>query len=111
MNIFEKIIAGEIPAEKLYEDDLVIAINDIAPAAPVHILIIPKENITSVAEIDKSNSAVIARVFEVARQLAEEFRLENGYRVITNVGADGGQTVPHLHFHLLGGKKLGEKLV
>lgn len=111
MNIFEKIIAGEIPAEKLYEDDLVIAINDIAPAAPVHILIIPKENITSVAEIDKSNSAVIARVFEVARRLAEEFHLENGYRIITNVGADGGQTVPHLHFHLLGGKKLGEKLV
>lgn len=108
--IFCKIIAGEIPSDKVYEDDKVIAFKDIAPMAPVHILVIPKEHIEGVDCLTKDNSAVVAHIFTVIRQLAEEFHLENGYRVVSNVGADAGQTVRHLHFHILGGKKLSLEL-
>ena len=101
--IFCKIANGEIPATKVYEDDTVIAFNDLSPQAPIHVLIIPKEHITSAAEINSGNSAIVAHIFEVIPQIAKAEGLTNGYRVVTNCGADSGQTVPHLHFHILGG--------
>ncbi len=105
--LFCKIIAGEIPSAKVYEDETVYAFKDIAPMAPVHILIVPKAHLASVNEITPENSAVVAHIFEVAAKLAAEMGLaEDGYRVVTNCGAHAGQTVFHLHFHLLGGKKL-----
>lgn len=108
--LFCKIIAGDIPSNKAYEDDKVLAFYDIAPQAPVHILIIPKEHITSAAEITAENSAVVAHIFEVIGRLAAELKLEDGFRVVSNVGKHGAQTVKHLHFHLLGGKQLSETL-
>lgn len=102
--LFCKIAKGEIPSKKAYEDDLVYAFHDIDPQAPVHVLIIPKEHIQSVAHVTPQNSAVVARVFEVAAKLSEEFGLKDGFRVVSNVGRAAGQTVPHLHFHLLGGR-------
>lgn len=108
--LFCKIIAGEIPSEKVYEDDEILAFKDISPMAPVHILIIPKNHIGGVDEVNEENSAVISKIFVVAAKLAEEFHLDNGFRVVSNVGDDGGQTVRHLHFHLLGGKKLNTNL-
>lgn len=109
--IFCKIIANEIPCERVFEDDKILAFKDISPATPVHILVIPKTHIEGVHEVNSENSHYMARAFEVIRQLAEEFHLDNGFRVITNAKEDGGQSVPHLHFHLLGGKKLGEKII
>lgn len=108
--LFCKIIAGEIPSEKVYEDDEVLAFKDINPMAPIHILIIPKEHIDGADELNESNSAVTAKIFAVASRLAKEYGLDNGFRIVTNVGSDGGQTVRHLHFHLLGGKKLKTEL-
>ena len=105
--IFCKIIKGEIPSEKVYESENVIAFKDINPMAPVHILIIPKEHIASCAEITEGNSAVVAHIFEVAAKLGKELGLENGYRIVNNCGADGGQTVHHLHFHFMGGRQFG----
>jgi histidine triad (HIT) family protein len=99
-------IAGEIEPDKVYEDDAVLAFRDIAPQAPTHILVIPKQHIPSFAEIDESNAALIARVLTAAAKIARDEGLENGYRVISNCGYDAGQTVRHLHFHVLGGKKL-----
>lgn len=104
--IFCKIANGEIPSTKVYEDDTVLAFNDLSPQAPVHILIIPKQHISGAYEINEDNSAVVAHIFEVAARLAKEMNLENGFRIATNCGEDGGQTVKHLHFHLVGGKKL-----
>ena len=109
--IFCKIIAGDIPSAKVYEDDAVFAFRDIHPQTPVHILVVPKEHIVSAAEIDGSNSALVARCFEAMAKIAKAEGLDGGYRVITNAGPDSGQTVMHLHFHLLGGKQLGEKLL
>ena len=105
--LFCKIIAGEIPSTKVYEDDTILAFRDIAPQAPVHVLVVPKTHIMDTDGITGENSAVIARIFEVIPQIAKAEGLENGYRVVTNCGPDSGQTVPHLHFHLLGGKKMG----
>lgn len=105
--IFCKIAAGEIPAKKAYEDESVVAFYDLEPQAPVHILIIPKEHIASCAEITEGNSAVVAHIFEVAAKLGKELGLENGYRIVNNCGADGGQTVHHLHFHFMGGRQFG----
>jgi histidine triad (HIT) family protein len=102
--IFCKIAAGEIPSKKAYEDDRVLAFYDLEPQAPVHVLIIPKQHISSVAAITPENSAVLARIFEVAAQLADELGLKDGFRVVSNSGIAAGQTVPHLHFHLLGGR-------
>ncbi len=103
--LFCKIIEGQIPSKKAYEDDLVYAFHDIDPQAPVHILIIPKQHIKSVDEITVKNSAVVAHIFEVAALLAKENGLsEDGYRIVTNIGEAGGQTVKHLHFHLMGGR-------
>ena len=104
--LFCKIVAGDIPSTKVYEDDLVLAFRDIAPMAPTHILVIPKAHIGSVAEITAENSAVVAHIFQVIPQIAKAEGLENGYRVVSNCGDDAGQTVHHLHFHILGGKKL-----
>ena len=104
--LFCKIIAGDIPSTKVYEDDSVLAFRDIAPMAPTHILVIPKTHIGSVAEITPENSAVVAHIFQVIPQIAKAEGLENGYRVVSNCGDDAGQTVHHLHFHILGGKKL-----
>ena len=104
--LFCKIVAGEIPAAKVYEDETVLAFRDIAPQAPTHILVIPKTHIGSVAQITAENSAVVARIFEVIPQIAKAEGLDNGYRVVSNCGADDGQTVQHLHFHILGGREL-----
>ena len=104
--IFCKIVAGDIPSTKVYEDDTILAFRDIAPMAPTHILVIPKEHIPSVDGITAENSAVVAHIFEVIPQIARAEGLENGYRVVSNCGSDAGQTVFHLHFHILGGKEL-----
>ena len=104
--LFCKIVAGEIPSTRVYEDDMVLAFRDIAPQAPTHILVIPKAHIASVAEISGDNSGVVAHIFEVIPQIAKAEGLVNGYRVVSNCGADAGQTVHHLHFHILGGKAL-----
>ena len=104
--LFCKIIAGDIPSTKVYEDETVLAFRDIAPQAPTHILVIPKHHIDSCNGIGAENSAVVAHIFEVIPQIAAAEGLTNGYRVVSNCGADAGQTVPHLHFHILGGKQL-----
>ena len=108
--IFCKIVAGQIPSTKVYEDETVFAFRDINPQAPTHILVIPKAHIGSVAEISADNSAVVAHIFEVIPQIAAEEGLTNGYRVVSNCGADAGQTVHHLHFHILGGKQLNTEM-
>lgn len=108
--LFCKIVAGEIPSTKVYEDESVYAFRDIAPQAPTHILVIPKEHIASVAEINESNSKVISHIFEVIAKIAREEGLSGGYRVVSNCGDDAGQTVHHLHYHILGGKKLNVEM-
>jgi len=102
--IFCKIIKGEIPATKVYEDEFVLAFNDIEPVAPVHILVIPKEHITSAIDITQNNSHHVAKCFEAISKIAGDKGLDSGFRIINSAGIDGGQTVFHLHFHLLGGK-------
>ena len=106
MCLFCKIVAGEIPSTKVYEDETVLAFRDIAPQAPTHILVIPKAHIPSVAEVTAENSAVVAHIFEVIAKVAEQEGLTGGYRVVSNCGDHAGQTVHHLHFHILGGKQL-----
>ena len=108
--LFCKIAAGEIPSTKVYEDDSILAFRDIAPQAPTHILVIPKTHIGSVAELTAENADVVAHIFAVIPQIAEKEGLVNGYRVVSNCGSDAGQTVPHLHFHILGGKALDLKM-
>lgn len=105
--IFCKIAAGEIPSTKVYEDDTVVAFNDLDPQAPVHVLIVPKEHIASAAEINESNSAVVAHIFEVAAKIAAEKGLKDGFRIVNNCGDSAGQSVKHLHFHLMGGRDFG----
>lgn len=110
--LFCKIAAKQIPSQKVYEDEHVYAFKDIHPVAPVHIIVIPKMHIESVNEINERNSREIQRVFEVIPKIARIAMVrDKGYRVITNIGENGGQTVNHLHFHIIGGKKLGDKLV
>ena len=108
--LFCKIVNGDIPSTKVFEDTFVLAFRDIAPQAPTHILVIPKTHIDSVAEVDTDNSYVIAHIFEVIPAIAEAEGLKNGYRVISNCGPDAGQTVNHLHFHILGGKALSTEM-
>lgn len=110
MCIFCKIIDREIPGEKVYEDDKILAFKDINPVAPVHIVIVPKLHIENVNEVSEENSGYIARIFEKIPEIA---RLQGitSYRIINNCGEDAGQTVMHLHFHLIGGTKLGEKIL
>ena len=109
--LFCKIAAGEIPSTCLYEDENVFAFRDINPQAPVHFLVIPKMHIGSMDEINAENAAAASRCLEVIGDIAKKEGLENGYRVISNCGPDAGQTVHHLHFHVLGGTKMGEKIL
>jgi len=109
--IFCKIANKEIPSEILYEDDQILAFKDINPIAPVHLLVIPKKHIISVNDIVDEDTEVIGNIFIVIKKLAQQQGIaESGYRVITNIGRDGGQEVKHLHFHLIGGKELGKKI-
>ena len=105
--LFCKIIKGEIPSNKVYEDDAILAFKDINPQAPVHILVIPKKHISCAKDIEVEDEALIGKMFTVINKIAVEMKLENGFRIVNNCGEDGGQEVMHLHFHLLGGKKLG----
>ena len=109
--LFCKIVSGDIPSEKVLENDRILAFKDINPQAPVHILLIPKAHFDSVNALDEDSVSVVGDIMLAAKQLAEEFHLDGGYRLITNIGDDGGQTVKHLHFHLIGGAKLSEKMV
>ena len=105
--LFCKIVAGDIPSNKAYEDADILAFHDIAPQAPVHVLIIPKRHISSADALTRGDDAVLCKMFEVARVLAKDLGIaETGYRLITNIGQDGGQSVPHLHLHLIGGRAL-----
>ena len=106
MCLFCKIAAGEIPSTKVFEDDTILAFRDISPMAPTHILVIPKTHIPSVDGITAENSAVVAHIFETIPAIAAQEGLVNGYRVVSNCGQDAGQTVNHLHFHILGGAEL-----
>ena len=99
--LFCKIIAGDIPSTKIFENDYVYAFADIDPQAPFHAIVVPKLHITSAAEIDSENSAYVAEIFKAIAEIAKQEKLEKGFRVVTNCGEDGGQTVGHLHFHLL----------
>lgn len=108
--LFCKIIAGDIPSTKVYEDEWVYAFRDINPMAPVHILVVPKEHIPSADGVNVENSRYVARIFETVPKIAAAEGLSNGYRVITNCGEDGCQSVKHLHFHILGGKKLPDQM-
>ena len=108
--LFCKIVAGEIPSTKVYEDDRVLAFRDINPMAPTHILIIPKAHIAGVDEITSENSGIVSYIFEMIPKIAKDEGLSGGYRVVSNIGEDGGQTVRHLHFHILGGKKLSNEM-
>lgn len=108
--LFCKIIAGEIPSNKAYEDEDILAFHDINPQAPIHILVIPKTHIPSVDGVNAENSAVIAKIFEKIPEIAKSAGITNGYRVISNCGSDACQSVPHLHFHILGGGQLSEKM-
>ena len=108
--LFCRIISGDIPSTKVFEDDQIFAFRDIAPMAPTHILVVPKTHIAGVDEITPENSAIVAHIFEMIPIIAREEGLTGGYRVVSNIGEDGGQTVRHLHFHSLGGKKLSNEM-
>ena len=108
--LFCRIISGEIPSKKAYEDENVYAFHDINPQAPVHVLVVPKMHVESANDIDAENSNCVAAVFEAIPKVANALGLKNGYRVITNIGEDGCQSVKHIHFHVLGGEKLPENM-
>ncbi|MDD6312966.1 MAG: histidine triad nucleotide-binding protein [Firmicutes bacterium] len=108
--LFCKIIAGEIPGKKVYEDENVYAFEDINPQTPVHILFVPKEHISAASEINSENSKYVAHIFEAIAKVAAQKGLKDGFRVVTNCGEHGCQSVKHLHFHLLGGQQLTEKM-
>ena len=106
--IFCKIIAGELPSKKVYEDDKILAFHDIAPAAPVHVIVVPKVHMDSLNDINSvDNAGYACHALQKLPEIAASQNTSDGYRVVTNIGADGGQSVSHLHFHVLGGKKLG----
>jgi len=109
--LFCKIIAGVIPSQSVYSDDHVYAFRDVAPQAPVHILVVPKIHVDSAADLTEENSHLAAKCFEAIAKIARDEELDGGFRVITNSGSDGGQTVFHLHFHLLGGKAMKAGLI
>ncbi|MCM1433471.1 MAG: histidine triad nucleotide-binding protein [Clostridiales bacterium] len=110
MCLFCEIVAGNIPSTKVYEDDMILAFKDINPVAPVHIIVIPKEHIDSANGVSAENSAYVARIFEKIPEIAKSQGIDS-YRIINNCGDDAGQTVMHLHFHIVGGVKLGEKII
>lgn len=109
--LFCKIIEGAIPSSKVYEDDMMLAFKDINPQAPVHVLMIPKTHIDCLDDVNAENIAYVTHIFEKIPAIAASLGLDKGYRLISNCGDEGGQTVKHLHFHLLGGKKLGENIL
>ena len=109
--IFCKIAKGKIPSTKVYEDDHCLAFRDINPQAPTHILVIPKKHIDSVAALKPEDEAIVGHIFTVISKIAKDEHLDSGFRVISNSGADAGQTVNHLHFHILAGVKMGEGLI
>lgn len=109
--IFCKIVDGSIPSKKVYEDDKILAFYDLEPQAPVHVLVIPKLHISCADEVNESNADVIAHIFTQIPHIAQKLGLTNGYRIVTNCGDDGCQSVKHLHFHLLGGTQLGGRMV
>lgn len=110
--LFCKIIKGEIPSEKVYEDEFVFAFKDINPAAPIHILVIPKKHIDSLACLEKDDKEYVWKIHEAMNKIAEQENFKNdGFRVIVNCGKDAGQEVMHLHYHLLAGQKMGDKIV
>ncbi len=108
--LFCSIIKGEIPSTKVYEDDTCYAFLDINPQAPVHCLVVPKAHIASADEICEENAAAVAHIFTVIPKIAKQLGATGGYRIVSNIGEDGCQSVKHLHFHILGGKKLGEQM-
>ena len=108
--LFCAIIKGDIPSNKVYEDEFCYAFLDIAPQAPVHCLVVPKAHIASADEINAANAGAVAKIFEAIPTIAKKLELEDGYRIISNVGENGCQSVKHLHFHILGGKKLSENM-
>lgn len=109
--LFCKIVEGLIPSTKVFENDTVLAFRDINPQAPVHILVIPKTHIASAAEVNEGNAAAVAECFKAISVIAKQEKLDGGFRVISNVGEDAGQTVKHLHFHILAGVNMGEKIL
>ena len=108
--IFCGIVSGAIPSKKVYEDDMILSFYDLNPQAPVHVLVIPKQHIACADEINESNSAVVAHIFEKIPEIAKSLGLTNGYRIVSNCGDDACQTVKHLHFHLLGGEKMAGQM-
>lgn len=106
-SIFSKIIKGEIPADKVFENERIVAFKDINPVAPVHILIVPKKEVRDLQSLEPADLKIIGEIVSVAQLLAERFDIIEGYRLLTNNGASAGQSIFHLHFHLIGGKKLG----
>lgn len=108
--LFCKIVEGTIPSKKVYEDDKILCFHDINPQAKVHALVIPKEHISSVNGVTAENSSIVSYIFENIPKIAATLGLENGYRVVTNVGEHGCQSVPHLHFHIIGGEKLSDNM-
>ena len=109
--VFCGIAEGTIPSKKVYEDDMILAFYDLEPQAPVHVLVIPKQHISCADEINEENSGVIARIFEKIPEIAQKLGLKDGYRIVTNCGQHGCQSVKHMHFHLLGGEQLGGRMV
>lgn len=110
--VFCKIINGEITSEKVYEDEEILAFKDINPAAPIHILVIPKKHIENLLEVKDEDNYLIGKIYKTINKIAKDLNIEkDGFRVIVNCGKDSGQEVMHLHFHLLGGKKLGAKII
>jgi histidine triad (HIT) family protein len=104
--VFSKIIQGKLPSKKVFENERILAIEDIAPIAPVHILIMPKKEIANLQSLKVEDLPLISEIIQVAQSLADEYNVEEGYRLLTNNGLDAGQTIFHLHFHLIGGRKL-----
>ena len=109
--LFCKIMNGEIPSQKVFENEFVYAFRDINPQAPVHVLVVPKKHIASALDIDADNSVYVAKCFEAIAKIAEAEGLGDGFRVVNNCGVNGGQSVMHLHFHLIGGEKFAEKII
>ncbi|MBQ1838754.1 MAG: histidine triad nucleotide-binding protein [Ruminococcus sp.] len=109
--VFCGIADGTIPSRKVYEDELILAFYDLEPQAAVHVLVIPKQHITSADDVNETNSGVIARIFEKIPEIAQKLGLKDGYRIVTNCGQHGCQSVKHMHFHLLGGEQLGGRMV
>lgn len=108
--VFCKIIKGEIPSKKVYEDDKVLVIHDISPRAKTHVLLFPKEHISSAMDINEQNSSVVAHIFECIPKISQELGLQNGFRIVNNCGKHGFQTVQHIHFHVMGGQQLKEDM-